>query len=77
LGSIEVPPPSGANRTASIDEGQKMSWCRYEPSLNEILTDPIVEAVMAADAVDPDELEAMLDRIARGLPRARVAAEEE
>jgi hypothetical protein len=38
-----------------------------EPTLEEILSDSIVEAVMQADAVDPDELDAMLARIARTL----------
>ena len=38
-----------------------------EPTLDEILSDSIVEAVMRADAVDPDELGAMLGRVARAL----------
>jgi hypothetical protein len=38
-----------------------------EPTLDEILSDSIVEAVMRADAVDPDELGVMLGRIARTL----------
>jgi hypothetical protein len=38
--------------------------CR-EPTLEEILSDPTVRAVMAADAVDPRELEAMLEAVAR------------
>jgi hypothetical protein len=41
-----------------------------EPTLDEILSDSIVEAVMRADAVDPDELDAMLARIARTLRSA-------
>lgn len=41
-----------------------------EPTLNEILSDSIVEAVMRADAVDPDELGAMLGQIARTLRAA-------
>jgi hypothetical protein len=36
-----------------------------EPTLEEILSDSIVEAVMQADAVDPEELGAMLGKIAR------------
>ena len=43
-----------------------------EPTLAEILSDPIVGAVMRADAVDPGELRAMLARTARAL---RVAAQ--
>jgi hypothetical protein len=42
-----------------------------EPTLDEILSDSIVEAMMRADAVDPDELEAMLGQVARTL-RAQV-----
>ena len=38
--------------------------CR-EPTLEEILSDPTVRAMMAADAVDPHELEAMLEALAR------------
>jgi hypothetical protein len=40
-----------------------MSWCR-EPTLKEILSDPIVAAVMRADAVDARELDDMLSEIA-------------
>jgi hypothetical protein len=40
--------------------------CRQrEPTLKEILSDPIVTALMRADGVDPLELEAMLTRINR------------
>jgi hypothetical protein len=35
-----------------------------EPTLDEILSDSIVEAVMRADSVDPKELRALLVRIA-------------
>jgi len=38
-----------------------------ELTLDEILSDSIVEAVMLADAVDPDELGVMLGQIARAL----------
>jgi len=38
-----------------------------EPTLNEILSDSIVEAVMQADAVDPGELGMMLRQVARTL----------
>ena len=36
-----------------------------EPTLDEILSDPIVEAVMRADCVDRNALEAMLQTIAQ------------
>ena len=38
-----------------------------EPTLEEILSDSIVEAVMRADDVDSDELGVMLGQIARAL----------
>ena len=36
-----------------------------EPTLAEILSEPIIKAVMRADCVDPEELNAMLSKIAR------------
>ena len=42
-----------------------MIWRQREPTLKEILSDPIVTALMRADGVDPFELEAMLTRINR------------
>jgi hypothetical protein len=41
-----------------------------ELTLDEILSDSIVEAVMQADAVDPDELGTLLGQIARALRAA-------
>ena len=41
-----------------------------EPSLAEILSDPVVQAVMAADAVDPTTLNALLRETARKFERA-------
>jgi hypothetical protein len=37
----------------------------HEPTLDEILSDPVVRAMMEADGVDPSEVEAMVRRIAR------------
>jgi hypothetical protein len=42
-----------------------MIWRQREPTLKEILSDPIVTALMSADGVDPLELEAMLTQINR------------
>jgi hypothetical protein len=39
----------------------------HEPSLAEILTDPIVQALMAADGVHADDLEALLRSVAKRL----------
>jgi hypothetical protein len=44
-----------------------------EPSLGEILSDSIVKALMKADGVDPQWLEALLRRIAQDLASARAA----
>ena len=41
-----------------------MSWHYREPTLEEILSDPIVTALMQADSVDPRELGVMLRGIA-------------
>ena len=32
-------------------------WCGREPTISEILSEPIVKAVMCADGVDPEMLE--------------------
>jgi hypothetical protein len=56
-------------RMLRIPIREERSTCR-EPTLDEILSDSIVEAVMRADAVDPDELGVMLGRIARSLRAA-------
>ncbi len=42
-----------------------------EVSLSEALSDPIVRSLMAADRVDPTELEACLDKLATKLKRRR------
>ena len=42
--------------------------CHREPTLNGILSDPIVRAVMEADGVNPLELEGMLREVADGWP---------
>ena len=47
-----------------------MHWCHREPTLKDMLTDSIVKAVMAADGVDPLELEAMLRQLSRGSSRS-------
>jgi hypothetical protein len=50
-----------------------MHWRHREPTLEEMLSDPIVRALMDADGVDPHELEAMLKEVARTLGAARGA----
>jgi hypothetical protein len=41
--------------------------CRYEPTVRDLLSDPVIRAVMDADGVDPDELEADLSETAGAL----------
>jgi hypothetical protein len=41
-----------------------MRWYHRDPTLEEILADPIFVALMQADNVDPHELEAMLKQVA-------------
>jgi hypothetical protein len=50
-----------------------MNWYYREPSLEEMLSDPIVRAMMDADGVDPHELKAMLREVGRNLGPMRGA----
>jgi hypothetical protein len=52
-----------------------MSWHR-EPTLEEILADPITKAVMRADSVDLEELETLLRKLAVRSRAARKAGKE-
>jgi hypothetical protein len=42
---------------------------RCEPTVRDLLSDPVILAVMEADGVDPDGLEADLSETARALRR--------
>jgi hypothetical protein len=53
------------------DSSSTMDWCYREPTLNGILSDSIVTAVMEADGVNPHELEVMLRRVAQRLKGKR------
>ena len=46
-----------------------MNWYHREPTLDEMLSDSIVRAVMEADGVDPQELAATLRQTGRKLVR--------
>jgi hypothetical protein len=48
-----------------------MTWFHREPTLSEILADPITKAVMKADSVDLHELEALLRKLAARSHAAR------
>jgi hypothetical protein len=43
--------------------------CFSEPTLAEVLSDPLVQEVMASDGVDPTELEAALADLAGNIRR--------
>lgn len=42
-----------------------MTWFHDDPTLDELLGDPLTQAVMKADRVDPAKLAAMLRSVAR------------
>jgi hypothetical protein len=46
-----------------------MFQCRREMTLQDALADPLVQAVMAADGVDPQKLERCFGEIAQKLRR--------
>jgi hypothetical protein len=50
-----------------------MTECFSEPTLDEVLSDPLVQEVMASDGVDRAELEASLVEIAGDIRRRRTA----
>ena len=52
--------------------GEPLVWFR-EPTMDEMLSDPIVRAVMAADNVDPNALERRLMSVAAMLASAECA----
>ena len=41
-----------------------MKTCFSDPTLKDVLTDPLIRTIMAADRVDPDNLETMLSKVA-------------
>jgi hypothetical protein len=50
-----------------------MRWYDRDPTLEEILSDPIFVALMKADDIDPHELRAMLTQVAAVSRSAREA----
>lgn len=47
-----------------------MRYCHDELTLDELLADPVINAVMRADGVDPAELASDLERFAEERERA-------
>lgn len=54
-----------ANVERSGGKGATMRWVEQEPSINDMLQDPIMQAVMRRDAVEEAELRRLLDRLRR------------
>ena len=46
-----------------------MNWCCDEPGVDDVLSDPLIQSVMAADGVDHDELHTMLSEVAEQIGR--------
>jgi hypothetical protein len=46
-----------------------MDWLRGEPSLDEVLADPIVHALMQRDGVDAHDLKVLIEDVRRALRR--------
>lgn len=55
-------PRDGLSSTTKKE--RDMPPCQFEPTLAEALADPLVQAVMAADGVDPDKLAGCLGEVA-------------
>ena len=62
------------SQQASRSCAEPFVWFR-EPTMAEMLSDPIVRAVMAADNVDPEVLERRLMRVASMLASAERATD--
>src|SRR5215469_11806441 len=52
-------------RFATSEERNDVNYRQPEPTLEDILSDSIIEAVMKADGVDPRQLAAMLKELGR------------
>jgi hypothetical protein len=50
-----------------------MIACHREPTLAEMLSDPVIQSAMAADGVDPGEIEILLRRVSAARPENRQA----
>lgn len=48
-----------------------MNYCHREPGLNDLLSDPVIRAVMDADRVDARKLEAELSNLGGTLRERR------
>jgi hypothetical protein len=67
---FDIAPESGSH-DMWITHARPCRDGKPEPSIADMLSDPMVKAVMAADGIDPVELEAELRSIARTLATTR------
>jgi hypothetical protein len=51
-----------------------MKTCFSDPTLREVLSDPLIRTIMAADSVDPQRLEAQLRGMASTIARRSSSA---
>jgi hypothetical protein len=75
LGLVGVLELVGGGSMNVRKEDSVMSICRGEAALMETLSDPVTLAVMAADGVEPGEVEALMRRVSRRIDPARACAE--
>jgi hypothetical protein len=51
-------------------------WLTGEPTLGEVLTDPVIQLMMRRDCVDPDNLQALLRGIGTRLPNVELLSDQ-
>jgi hypothetical protein len=49
-------------------------WLKGEPTLREVLDDPVIQLIMRRDRVDPDRLHMFLRDVSTRLPSVELAA---
>jgi hypothetical protein len=51
-------------------------WLTGEPTLGEVLADPVIQLMMRRDCVDPDNLQALLHGIGARLPNVELPSDQ-
>ena len=51
-------------------------WLTGEPTLGEVLADPVIQLIMRRDRVDPDNLQALLRGISTRLPNVELPSDQ-
>ena len=52
-------------------------WLTGEPTLEEMLADPVIQLMMRRDCVDPDNLQALLRDVGARLPDAELRPDQQ